>query len=182
MMSNILIIVLHVKQTHKLPVEPPLLASSPRETCSSEDKRPTRTSPNEVSDTQLGSLMITRVLLATSGNINPQDPIPKPATELQDSAKSKCWCMAAVPSSPRPQTTAPHSTFWFLSCLVQLTVSCRAGFAQPPSHLLALSTSSPRPHPKLFAQVKTFSSLTEDMIKEREPQLSTLILEHGFSP
>lgn len=32
MMSNILIIVLHVKQTHKLPVESPLLALGPRET------------------------------------------------------------------------------------------------------------------------------------------------------
>lgn len=83
-----------------------------------------------------------RVLLATSGNINLQDPFPKPGTELQDSAKSGHRCVAALLSLIGVSGEANCSSA--LRALVSRqpgpagAALCRAVFAQPtPSqHLL----------------------------------------------
>lgn len=117
-MSNVLIIVLHVKQVHKLIVyQWVTVGFKSKRDLQLRTQKPTPTSLKEVPDAQLGSLMIKRVPLATSGNINPQEPFPKPATELQVSAKSQC--IAALPSLAQP-----HFLSHFRRSRLQLPFMC----------------------------------------------------------
>lgn len=108
MMSNVLITVWPVKQVHKLMVQPPL-GNCWLEAQESSAILKVPTSPSKVSDTPLGSPMIERVLLVASGNMNSQEPFPKPVTELQDSAKSKHWTIAAFLSFTWPPRSPPVS-------------------------------------------------------------------------
>ena len=88
--------------------------------------------------------MIKRVLLVTSGNINPQDPFPKPAAELQDAAKS-CAPIIDMAHIPLPlqekQTVAALYVLWFLvrlvwqHSLVQSSTCTAHTFSPPASHL-----------------------------------------------